>query len=102
RPEGATIVKKSRTGTGGARSALSAPPPTHGDGNVPVEDIIVRVVGEKKGEPLTLENVIFELSKDEILGAYLKQEPRGLSRKIGGVAKRGLIKKTEDGKYAPA
>jgi hypothetical protein len=67
-----------------------------------VEDIIVRVVGEKKGQPLTLEDVIFELSKDSILGAYLKQEPRGLSRKIGGVAKRGLIKKTEDGKYVPA
>jgi hypothetical protein len=49
-----------------------------------------------------LEDVIFELSKDAILGAYLKQEPRGLSRKIGGVAKRGLIKKTDDGKYVPA
>lgn len=102
RPEGVTKVKKGRTGTAGARSALSAPPPTHGDGNVPVEDIIVRVVGEKKGQPLTLEDVIFELSKDAILGAYLKKEPRGLSRKIGGVAKRGLIKKTDDGKYVPA
>jgi len=102
RPAGVTVVKKGRTGSAGARSALSAPPPTHGDGNVPVDDIIARVVGEKKGQPLTLEEVIFELSKDAILGAYLKQEPRGLSRKIGGVAKRGLIKKTADGKYVPA
>lgn len=102
RPEGVTKVKKGRTGTAGARSALSATPPTHGDGNVPVEDIIVRVVGEKKGAEMTLEDVIFELSKDAILGAYLKQEPRGLSRKIGGVAKRGLIKKTDGGKYVPA
>lgn len=102
RPAGMTVVKKGRTGSAGARSALSEPPPSHGDGNVPVDDIIVGAVKSKAGKELTLEEVIFELSKDAVLGAYLKKEPKGLSRKVGGVAKRGLIKKLENGKYAAA
>jgi hypothetical protein len=102
RPEGVTVVKKGRTGSAGARSALSEKAPEKGAGGETQEEIIVRVVGEKKGQPMSLEDVIFEISKDEVFGAYLKKEPRGMSRKIGGVAKRGLIKKTEKGTYVPA
>lgn len=102
RPVGVTKVKKGRTGSAGARSALSEKAPEKGAGGETQEEIIVRVVGEKKGQPMTLEEVIAAIGVDEIYGAYLRKEPRGLSRKIGGVAKRGLIKKTNDGKYVPA
>lgn len=104
RPAGATIVrsKGGRTGSAGAASALSEKAPDRGAGGETQDEIIIRVVNEKKGEPMSLEDVIFEIGKDEVFGAYLKKEPRGLSRKIGGVAKRGLIKKTADGKYVAA
>ncbi len=102
RPEGVTKVRKSGTGRGGARSALSEKAPEKGAGGETQEEIIVRVVNEKKGTPMTLDEVIAAISIDEVFGAYLKKEPRGLSRKVGGVAKRGLIKKTDDGKYVPA
>lgn len=99
RPAGVTVVKKGRTGSAGARSALSEKAPEKGAGGETQEEIIVRVVNEKKGAPMTLDEVIAAISIDEVFGAYLKKEPRGLSRKVGGVAKRGLIKKTDDGKY---
>lgn len=102
RPEGVTKVRRSRTGSAGARSALSEKAPERGAGGETQDEIIIRVVNEKKGAEMTLEDIIFEISKDEVFGAYLKKEPRGLSRKIGGVAKRGLIKKTDDGKYVSA
>lgn len=102
RPEGVTKVKKGRTGTAGARSALSEKAPERGAGGETQEEIIVRVVNEGKGKEMTLEDVIHGISIDEVFGAYLKKEPRGLSRKIGGVAKRGLIKKTDKGTYVPA
>ena len=102
RPEGVTKIRKGRTGTAGARSALSEKAPERGAGGETQEEIIVRVVGEKKGQPMTLDEVIAAISIDEVYGEYLRKEPRGLSRKVGGVAKRGLIKKTDDGKYAPA
>lgn len=102
RPEGVTKMKRGRTGSAGARSALSEKAPEHGAGGETQDEIIVRVVNEKKGAEMTLEDIIFEISKDEVFGAYLKKEPRGLSRKIGGVAKRGLIKKTDKGTYVSA
>ena len=101
-PEGVTKMKRGRTGSAGARSALSEKAPERGAGGETQDEIIIRVVNEKKGAEMTLEDIIFEISKDEVFGAYLKKEPRGLSRKIGGVAKRGLIKKTDDGKYVAA
>lgn len=106
RPEGVSVIGKKRTGGGGgargAASRLSEKAPEKGAGGETQEEIIVRVVNEKKGAAMSLDDVIFEISKDEIFGQYLKKEPRGLSRKVGGVAKRGLIKKTKDGKYVPA
>lgn len=104
RPEGATVLKKksSGTGRGGARSALSEKAPERGAGGETATEIIVRVVKEAKGKEMTLDDITRAIGVDEVFGAYLKKEPKGLSRKIGATARQGLIKSVGKNVYTAA
>lgn len=102
RPEGATVIRRSRTGRGGAASALAEKAPEKGAAGETQTEIIVRVVNEKKGQEMELKDIVYEISKDEIFGEYLKKEPKGLSRKIGAVSRQGLIKRVGKNVYTAA
>lgn len=102
RGDGVTKVKKSPTGRGGAASALKEKAPEKGAGGETPREIVARVVKEGKGKEMSLDDIVLQVSKDEVFGPYLRREPRGFARVVAAAGRLGDIKKVGKNVYTAA